>query len=409
MADKITYLSIPAFLVLVLLEVAIYKYKGIKSHSYPEIVVNLSIGLAERLMYLTMYTLFYGIYEYLHDNYALYDIQSNLWTWAVLFILMDILWYWYHRSGHQINLFWAVHIVHHSSNDYNLTVAARITMLQHMVRLAFWGMLPVIGFPTHMIMIVMSFIGAYQVFLHHQLGGKLGFLEYIFVTPSSHRVHHGSNDIYIDKNFGGVLIIWDRMFGTFQKEEEKVVFGLSKPFLIKSFFGSQLHYLLEIFYHAFKSSGWKQALWVLFSNPKYFKSDREFKKIEFQLFGRTKPILELTKPLIYYINIQLLSVAAIISCIGLIDFSSVSTKIHLFILVFSSLIICTSLLTKRKWAYSLELLRLTVLVSFLYMYFGHYSVFIIGILTIGVALLLYNTIQQFYSKLLFSDYDIQNV
>ena len=406
MADKITYLSIPAFLVLVLLEVLIYKYKGIKSHTYSEIVVNLSIGLAERLMYLTMYTLFYGIYEYLHLQYALYEIPATLATWLLLFLFIDFLWYWYHRSGHQINLFWAVHIVHHSSNDYNLTVAARITILQHAVRLAFWSILPILGFPTYMIMIVMSFVGAYQVFLHHQLGGRLGFLEHIFVTPSSHRVHHGSNDIYIDKNFGGVLIVWDKLFGTYQKEEEQVVYGLSKPFLIKSFFGSQLHYLIEIFYNAFKSKSFKQGLSVLFINPKYFESKREYKKIETQLFGRTKPVLKLTKKLIYYINIQLLAVALLISCLGLIDYSSLVVKVHLFILVFSTLVICTSLLTKRKWAYGLELLRLATGLSLLYLYSDHYGVFVGGIITIGIALLLYNTIHQLYSKLLFTNQNI---
>jgi sterol desaturase/sphingolipid hydroxylase (fatty acid hydroxylase superfamily) len=163
--------------------------------------------------------------------FAIYDLSvfkiSNAWyNWLLALILVDFLAYWFHWLGHHSRFFWIAHAPHHSSERFNLTTAIRTPVFNACFRFFFWTPLCLIGFPPAMIISVESFIFIYQFFIHTEMIGKLGWLENIFNTPSHHRVHHGTNEAYVDKNFGGILIIWDRLLGTFQLEKEKVKYGV---------------------------------------------------------------------------------------------------------------------------------------------------------------------------------------
>jgi sterol desaturase/sphingolipid hydroxylase (fatty acid hydroxylase superfamily) len=158
-----------------------------------------------------------------------------------LFIATDFVWYWYHRLAHTINIFWCVHVVHHQSEDFNYTVSARITVLQAFVRTGFWSVLPLAGFSAEMITSILLVHEVYPFFVHTQLIGKMGILEHIIVTPSHHRVHHACNDEYLDKNYGDVLIIWDKLFGTFVEEKAPPVYGLTKQLGSQSFLWQHFH------------------------------------------------------------------------------------------------------------------------------------------------------------------------
>ena len=228
-------LAIPLFVGLMVLEFFVAKKKGKKIFNFTNSIANINVGIAERLLDTLVTGLFFFVYDYLNRHYGIFDIQSSILMWVALFICTDFTWYWYHRLAHEINLFWAAHIVHHQSEDFNYTVSARITVFQAFVRTGFWAILPVIGFPAEMIISVLLVHGLYPFFIHTRLIGKLGILEYIFVTPSHHRVHHASNEEYLDKNYGDVLIIWDKLFGTFKKEESEIVYGLTKPLKSNSF------------------------------------------------------------------------------------------------------------------------------------------------------------------------------
>src|SRR4029079_5250392 len=177
--------------------------------------------------------------------------------WIMLFILTDLIWYWYHRLAHEINILWTVHVVHHQSEEFNYTASSRITVLQALVRTGFWCILPLVGFPASMITSLLLIHGCYPFFVHTRLIGKLGILEYIFVTPSHHRVHHASNEKYLDKNYGDVFIIWDKLFGTFQKEEDGVAiqFGLTHPLKSYSFLWQHFHFIAELLLAARKTQG----------------------------------------------------------------------------------------------------------------------------------------------------------
>ncbi|MGP4844518.1 sterol desaturase family protein [Marinobacter sp. 1Y8] len=153
----------------------------------------------------------------------LFDIPFNGWTILLLFVVQDFVYYWFHRAHHRIRWFWCSHVVHHSSEKLNLSTAFRQSITYPITGMwLFWLPIVLIGFPPESVIFVVAMNLAYQFFVHTQAIGKLGVLERVFNTPSHHRAHHGRNPIYIDRNYGGILIIWDRLFGTFVEEQENI-------------------------------------------------------------------------------------------------------------------------------------------------------------------------------------------
>ncbi|MDR2272907.1 MAG: sterol desaturase family protein, partial [Sphingobacterium sp.] len=231
--EKLNFLAfiIPLFLILMVLEYWYSLKKQKRFYSFDESISNLNVGIVERMCDMFSVSLFYFFFVWVYQNFAIFHIEANVWTWVILFLFTDFLWYWYHRYSHEINLLWAAHVVHHQSEDYNFTVAARITIFQAVFRSLFWAFIPLLGFPPFMMTAILLIHGVYPFFSHTQTVGNLGILERIFVTPSHHRVHHSSNELYLDKNYGDILIIWDKLFGTFisEQKDEPCVYGLTKP------------------------------------------------------------------------------------------------------------------------------------------------------------------------------------
>lgn len=163
-------------------------------------------------------------------QFRLFDFDVAMWWyWVLLFFAEDFTFYWHHRLSHEIRVLWAAHVNHHSSQKLNYSVAIRQSWVEVIYKYIFWLWLPLIGFDPLYILLFQSFNVIYQFWPHTQLIRKVGPLEWIFNTPSHHRVHHSSNAIYLDRNHAGILIIWDRMFGTFQEEldEEPCVYGIT--------------------------------------------------------------------------------------------------------------------------------------------------------------------------------------
>ena len=156
------------------------------------------------------------------------NIPMNVFTWVIAFFVADFTYYWMHRLEHEHRILWASHSVHHSSEDYNLTVSFRLSIVEGLFEWVFLIPMILIGFSPFQAIVSLILVAQFQTWIHTERIGKLGWLDEIFNTPSVHRVHHGSNNKYLDKNYGGFLIIWDKLFGTFQREEEKVVYGLTK-------------------------------------------------------------------------------------------------------------------------------------------------------------------------------------
>jgi len=219
---------VPFFVVLVITEMIILKLQG-KSVRPPDAMSSVSAGLFSQLPLILSRNIEVAAYLWVYENWkiAVLPWDSSL-TWFLAFLGVDLGYYWVHRFAHEVNFMWASHQVHHSSEDYNLTTALRQSLLQRYSSWIFY--LPMALFiPPSVFMVHIQFNLLYQFWIHTELVSNIGPLEYILNTPSHHRVHHGRNRYCIDKNYAGVLIIWDRMFGTFEPEGEEVVYGLVHP------------------------------------------------------------------------------------------------------------------------------------------------------------------------------------
>jgi alkylglycerol monooxygenase len=195
--------------------------------SFSEAIANLGTALANQTTNVLLMAGVYVIYGYLWENFRLFTIEINFWTSCLLLLGVDFVFYWVHRFGHSINILWAAHSPHHSAEEMNFFVAVRASVTQRLSSFLFFWVLTIIGFqPIHIY--TMTGLHLFIAFLHHtEFVPKLWRpIELIFTTPSHHRVHHGVNLKYLDRNFGEFLIIWDRIFGSFAEENEKVVYGI---------------------------------------------------------------------------------------------------------------------------------------------------------------------------------------
>ncbi|MEZ0007265.1 alkylglycerol monooxygenase [Flavobacterium sp. 28YEA47A] len=365
--ENINFLAfaMPAFFLFVYLE-----YKLAQRRKRPEIfnyessVSNISIGLAERLINLFIAASFYQLFYYIYEHYRIFDIPSNFWIWVGLILATDFVWYWYHRLGHEVNFFWAAHIVHHHSEEFNFTAAARITTFQAIIRTGFWCILPFIGFHPKMVITMLIVHGAYSFFTHTQVIGRIKWLEYIFVTPSVHGVHHASDEKYLDKNYGDMFTFWDRMFGTFQEEEEKPKYGLTHPLKSYSFLWQHFHYYFEIYELWKRSKGFKARWNAVFGSPAAM--DQDIRPMLEKRFLQDKTDRSHRLKFRNYLYIQL-AVSTLILTVFTYYFNGLGFYDKIFGLSFIiiTLINCGALLEQRKWIYYLEYSRLFILSTYL--------------------------------------------
>ena len=393
--------AIPLFLFFIGLEYYYSKKKNKNFFHFAESVANLNVGIAERLTDVFTIVPFYYFFEYIHLNFRIFNITGSAFTWVLLFLFTDFIWYWYHRFAHEINFLWAAHIVHHQSEDFNFTTSARITVFQASIRCLFWGVLPLIGFDPAMIAIFLLIHGIFPFFIHTQTIGKLGIIEKLFVTPSHHRVHHSSNPQYLDKNYGDVFIIWDKMFGTFVEENEQPIYGLTKPIKSYSFLWQHFHYPLEIYFAAKKSKGIKNKLKIIFGSPatldpsirvyleRYFLTKKVFLKPtsvhKSYIIGQTILSLSLLFCLIFfYNNLTTLTVAFL----------------SLFILL--SIINTGAILEQQSWIFYLENIRIFICMLFCWLKFPNGFLLLI-IFSFSVLIVYYfKKFERGYKRILFT-------
>ena len=221
--------AIPFFLLAMLLEFFVASAKNIKVYSTKDAFSSIAMGLGNVLIGFVNKLFVFAALYYVYQNFRIFTVPITWWSFIILIFLDDFSYYWFHRTSHENRFFWASHVVHHSSKHYNLSTALRQTWTGGFYSFIFWLWLPLIGFHPGMIIFQMSISLLYQFWIHTELIQKMPkWIEFFFNTPSHHRVHHGSNPIYLDRNHAGILIIWDKLFGTFQPElqSEKVKYGL---------------------------------------------------------------------------------------------------------------------------------------------------------------------------------------
>uniref|UniRef100_A0A8C0FL06 Alkylglycerol monooxygenase n=1 Tax=Bubo bubo TaxID=30461 RepID=A0A8C0FL06_BUBBB len=260
--------SIPFFIAFIGLEFAVsWVQKRKLSGRINDGISSLSLGILSRLPDVLFRSVDLISYIYVWNNYRLFELPwDSPWTWYLTFLGVDFAYYCFHRISHEVNILWAAHQIHHSSEDYNLFTALRQSVLQKYTSWIF--NLPMALFiPPSVFAVHLQFNLLYQFWIHTEVISNLGPLEWILNTPSHHRVHHGRNPYCIDKNYGGTLIIWDRIFGTFEAEDAEVVYGLTHP--VNSFdpIMLQLRPLAHIWNTFWATPGFCNKLSVIFKGP----------------------------------------------------------------------------------------------------------------------------------------------
>ncbi len=227
----------------------------------------ITLGFFLAITFVLMAGFYVGAYVWA-SQYAFFDIPTTWASFLIVLILADLAYYWEHRILHRINILWATHSVHHSSPFYNISVAYRHGPLDGFWPLFFHIPLVLLGFNPFVVLVAELLVQLYQTALHTEVIGKLWKpIECIMNTPSHHRVHHGSNRKYLDKNYAGIFIIWDRMFGTFEEEKEEVTYGLVTPINSVNPFVAFFHGFARAFGDAWRMPGFRNKLGVLFGPP----------------------------------------------------------------------------------------------------------------------------------------------
>ena len=230
MQPAILFYAIPFFVLLLSIE-AWFSFKENKDlYEKKDTWSSLALGIGNVLTGFVTKALIFGLFSLLYTYRFLTLDSSHWWVWILLFFADDFSYYLFHRVSHHVNWFWASHVVHHSSQRYNLAAALRQTWTGNATgSFLFWAWMPLVGFHPLLVLFMQQISLIYQFWIHTETITKMpAWFEYIFNTPSHHRVHHGSDLKYLDKNHAGILIIWDRLFGTFKREEERPNYGLTR-------------------------------------------------------------------------------------------------------------------------------------------------------------------------------------
>jgi sterol desaturase/sphingolipid hydroxylase (fatty acid hydroxylase superfamily) len=264
-------ISTPIYLIVIGLEVALSHFRRIPSYTWRDTWNNLYLMLLNSGIDL----LFRGVYVVALDwffRHQLFQLDTPLWYWFWLVVGMDFLFYWLHRVDHHSRFFWAVHVTHHSSEQFNLTVGFRSSVFQPLYRFIYFIPLALAGFKPLDIVFIFSATQIWGILVHTEHVGKLGWLEHILVTPSHHRVHHASNPLYLDRNLGMLLIVWDKWFGTFQPEledrqYEPIRYGLTKSIERPNALRIVFHEWQSILRDLRKPVRWREKLLYIFGPP----------------------------------------------------------------------------------------------------------------------------------------------
>jgi sterol desaturase/sphingolipid hydroxylase (fatty acid hydroxylase superfamily) len=315
------------------------------------------------------------IWAYAFSHFAILDMPMAwfdasargvlLWTSALL--AWDFCYYWAHRCGHEVSVLWASHAVHHQSEDYNLSTALRQTSTGFLFNWIFYLPLFLIGFPPEVLVTVNAVNLIYQFWVHTQFVGKLGWFDRVFVSPSNHRVHHAQNEVYIDRNYGGMIILWDRIFGSYQEEldTQPVVFGVRKPLESWNPFWANLQVYAYLWFDAVRTRRWRDKLGIWFRRTGWRPTDVEalYPKPSADLARFRKFDPPLPVRLRRYVVAQFVVAVAGVLCIGMLYAGQGVAAVAVpCLLLWLQLHAVGMLCEQRRYAYAFELLRLLLVV-----------------------------------------------
>jgi sterol desaturase/sphingolipid hydroxylase (fatty acid hydroxylase superfamily) len=261
--------AIPAFVLLMAIEAIADARLRRDLYDIRDTAASFSMGLGSVLLGLTTKAMQLAVFTLIY-RFRIFNLGSHWWVWLLLFFADEFSYYWFHRASHECRFFWASHVVHHSSQRYNLSTALRQSWTGTLTGWIFWMWLPLVGFHPAMVLTMQAISLLYQFWIHTELVHSLGPLEMVLNTPSHHRVHHGSNPRCIDRNHAGTLIVWDRLFGTFEPEEgapDRPRFGLTKNIHTYNPARIAFHEWADLWRDVRRASSWSTKLRYVFAHP----------------------------------------------------------------------------------------------------------------------------------------------
>ncbi len=273
---QIIVLATPVFLLLIALEFWVGLRRGRNTYRLNDALNSIGLGVMSQVTGVFGKLLRIGIYTAVFGVVALWQLPTDAaWVWVAGLVFYDFCYYWHHRFGHTVALFWAAHVVHHQSEDYNLSTALRQTSSGWIGGWVFYLPMAVLGFPPLVFGVVALVDLLYQYWVHTQQIGKLGWFDRWFCAPSNHRVHHAVNDKYLDRNYGGIFIVWDRLFGTYAEEDDAVpcVYGTRGPLRSWNPVWANLHNYADMARDSWRAERWADKLRVWFMHPGWRPAD----------------------------------------------------------------------------------------------------------------------------------------
>ena len=384
---------VPAFYLLIIIEVLYGHYKKNQTYNLMDTIASLSSGTTNLLKDILGLTVIIISYPFLLSKLSFFDFENTLWVYIIAFICIDFSSYWNHRLNHKINIFWNQHVIHHSSEEFNLACALRQSISNFLGYGALF-LIPaaIFGIQHEVIGLLLPLHLFGQFWYHTRHIGKLGILEYIIVTPSQHRVHHAINPVYIDKNLGAIFCVWDRWFGTFQEEldDEPPVYGVLKPVSTWNPILINFTHIWGLILDFFRTKSLKEKLILWFMPTGYRPKDVVEKypidKIDdVHNFDKYSP--PTNKLVTSWVLFQWLSTNVLVFFF-LSNFSKFTTQQSLIFggIIFLSIFSYSAVMDGFKWAYKLEIIR-NILCLFLFItpsQFEFYSVNLIYVFFFAV-------------------------
>ena len=377
-------LAIPVFFLLIIVEYVYGRMIGKNTYRLNDTITSITIGMISRFPTMLNLGVQSVIFVYISSylNLELLSVK-NPFTWIIAFLLYDLSYYWMHRMHHEIKILWATHSVHHHGEDYNLATALRQTSTGWLWKWIFYMPMIILGVPVEVFIAVAGVNLVYQFWVHTEHIGHLGFMEKIFITPMNHRIHHAKNKEYIDANYGGVFIIWDRMFGTYtpQRTELKPVYGTATPLNSWNPLWANFQVFSIMIKDTVKTKSWKDKIKVWFSETYWRPADCIEEKDPKDFYKKFNP--EITFDIKVFSFVQMLFTIAVSGTV----LAFVSNHEYSEIATFGILIIAISILTGYLMQSKTVAYRLLMFFSF-FVIFGIYYFEILNLELLSTKLLL---------------------
>jgi sterol desaturase/sphingolipid hydroxylase (fatty acid hydroxylase superfamily) len=362
--------------------------RGSRVYRLNDSVADLSLGILSQIADIGIKLATLGIYAWVAVSWSAQQLGAPAWidrtpfpngtgplgigldgpallSWLAVFALVDLLYYWTHRLSHRVNILWAGHVVHHSSEEYNLTVALRQSALHGLFTWVFYLPLALIGVPPRMFVTAYALNLIYQFWIHtREIGTLHPAIEMVMNTPSHHRVHHGVNPKYQDRNYAGVFIVWDRLFGSFEPEDEEPVYGITKPLASWSPLWANVHVFADIGRGVRRASSWRDRLRIVFGHPGWRPAELGGPVVPPVVAPATFPKFDppVRRGVRRYAFVQF--VVVLVATVKVLELAAILPMHQTAALAFYVILSITNiggLLEDRAWAYPMELARQTTL------------------------------------------------